>query len=403
MFRKLTCSLTGLALLVSPLVVSAQTVDTSNLLTEASSCLSPAVGVHPAVTQQACSSFIEILVGIIAELETDHHTAVNPSATIDQSSLTQPSGSFSITGEAYNSSAVIVTLVSASAGGAPYSGGTDWDTIGGYLQGNPTATTNAGNLLYSYTGAVTGPHLFSVSFSIPTGTYTVLVHNSDYNKYALLVTGTLTVGASTSQHYLSASPTLGTAPLPVTFTYNPNIVGGDSIGFGDGQAVILPTGCSSDGVTSQSCGLVHTYTSAGTYTATLVTAATCAPLAGGGCGVQQALLGTVTITVTGNSSTQPFISVQSISRLTAAIQYANLPFGTALEVFYQQATGTPIRVQGFSNTAPTSGTTDLSLPDNTQDGQYYVVAVDASGNAVEAQDASGNMYPVSAWFTETAR
>lgn len=110
-------------------------------------------------------------------------------ASIDTSSLLQNTNNFTITGTAPNASAVIVTLVSGG-----YIGGKDWISIGGILQGRNLVTTQDGHSFYSYTVPVTGARRFEARFiNVPAGSYTVLVHNSDYAQYALLASGTLTI------------------------------------------------------------------------------------------------------------------------------------------------------------------------------------------------------------------
>ena len=124
-----------------------------------------------------------------------NNVTIPPSATITSPSA-QSSGNFSVFGTAYNCSAVIVTLISTGSNGGAYSGGTDWNTIGGYLQGTPYATTAAGNILHSYTAPVTNTDQFSTYFTnISPGIYSVLVHNNDHAQYALLARDTLLVSS----------------------------------------------------------------------------------------------------------------------------------------------------------------------------------------------------------------
>jgi hypothetical protein len=104
-------------------------------------------------------------------------------ATIDQSSLTQPSGSFNITGTATNvSSYVSVWLVPSS-----YSYATDFATVSGQLGKDG---------IYSSPGQITAGH-WTAPFNLNvSASFKVLVY--DGSTKALLTTGTLTISGSPS-------------------------------------------------------------------------------------------------------------------------------------------------------------------------------------------------------------
>lgn len=189
----------------------------------------------------------------------------------------------------------------------------------------------------------------------------------------------------------SATPTSGTAPLTVTFVI-PDSAGGAYINFGDGK-----DGCSLSGVVNNGmtgCSVpkgtyTHTYTHQGTYHVVLSRL------------MPATVLGTTTITVTGGISGAPNVSVSNISGSAVTVNYANMPSGATFEIFpYPMLSGTtPVFKQKFSQNGSPSGSNDVVLPAGTQSTQYYVVAVDSAGAAIQAKDASGNTYPVSTQFT----
>jgi PKD repeat protein len=113
------------------------------------------------------------------------------------------------------------------------------------------------------------------------------------------------------QANFTASPTYGQAPLQVSFSVDPSYYfSGYSVSFGDGaQGTIecwATMASSNYGGTysaypapSSGCGTSHTYTSPGTYTATLARDI-CRNAVG--CMAPVQIVGTVTITVTGGGS-----------------------------------------------------------------------------------------------------
>jgi len=116
-------------------------------------------------------------------------------------------------------------------------------------------------------------------------------------------TATITVGPAAGILNFSASPTYGASPLTVQFTASaPQGTGiGSAVQFGDGTSGNLgfvPTcsSCNAMGTVS------HTYTSAGTYTASL-TGGTCTCPANGICNCpNMPILGSATVTVTSGTS-----------------------------------------------------------------------------------------------------
>ncbi|MDO8514214.1 MAG: peptidoglycan-binding protein, partial [bacterium] len=120
-------------------------------------------------------------------------------------------------------------------------------------------------------------------------------------------------GGGNSQSF-SASPTSGAAPLAVTFRTNiTNNLDSYSINFGDGSTGTFQVGaCTVEGYGSN-CGRYiapHTYTSVGTYTASLVQKSACPFVGDGPCYQDQTpykrTVGTVTITVGGSTNPVSF-------------------------------------------------------------------------------------------------
>ena len=183
----------------------------------------------------------------------------------------------------------------------------------------------------------------------------------------------------------TATPTSGAAPLTVTTSIT-GLVWDEghwyAVDFGDGDVLTTLYGACG---TSSSCTLHHTYAVPGAYTIKFYTSKI----------NEGSPTDTTMVTATNTFSSQPFITVRSVAGLTATVDYLNLPSSSVLEAFYRQASGTPIVTQSIGSA---SGTATLSLPPSAQEGQYYVVAVTADGSAVQAKDATGSVYPVSAWF-----
>jgi hypothetical protein len=140
----------------------------------------------------------------------------------------------------------------------------------------------------------------------------------------------------------SASPISGPSPLAVKFDdYG---AGGDSISFGDGSSgtMAILTDCNrlADGTCDASSSAWHTYTTAGSYVATLWTNChrtlrTC----------EDAQLGTVTITV-GQASASPVSGMSQSNSQNRPIHYPD----AAVEIYRNAMTVTP-----------TSGTTPLKV------------------------------------------
>lgn len=145
---------------------------------------------------------------------------------------------------------------------------------------------------------------FTHSF-ITAGTYTVTIVVRDASGNEAKTTSTVKVGDGVVQTSgLSASPTSGVAPLTVSFLGIVNSAG-YSIDFGDGTTS-GDIGCSHGGCpfppTLTNVNVNHIYTSAGTYVAKLrrhftSNESNCA-------GVDCNVVGTATITVTGQTSAQ---------------------------------------------------------------------------------------------------
>ncbi|MCF7816168.1 MAG: hypothetical protein K9M10_04165 [Candidatus Pacebacteria bacterium] len=95
-------------------------------------------------------------------------------------------------------------------------------------------------------------------------------------------------------------------------------------------------------------------------------------------------------------ASKPSLSIVSHTGLSITVRYASFPKNAELRAYYQQAVGEPALKKTLTDS---SATITLELPSGSQSGQYYLVAVNSNGSAVEATDASGNVYPVSAWVT----
>ncbi|MDP2648411.1 MAG: PKD domain-containing protein, partial [bacterium] len=145
------------------------------------------------------------------------------------------------------------------------------------------------------------------------GTYTVTVTVRDNAGNETRTTSTVRVGAEKPSDNVtfSASPTSGSAPLTTTFRAKLPVAGEYALNFGDNTATLtfsVREGACSDGTDHATCGLSldaarHTYTSPGTYTATLTDPGGCtlAATAQGCLGPPASLLGSVTITVSGST------------------------------------------------------------------------------------------------------
>ncbi|MDP2649166.1 MAG: hypothetical protein Q8P19_04720, partial [bacterium] len=152
-----------------------------------------------------------------------------------------------------------------------------------------------------------------------TGTYAAQITSTPYgpagSNFTETTLGTVKITVSPVSEKptgtFSASPTSGSAPLAVTFSGRVPVAGSYTIDFGNGQSqkISFSEGLCSDGTNLGICGLsldglLYTYTTNGTYTATLVDPGGCTPAAEAqGClGPPTRLLGSVTITVSGGVS-----------------------------------------------------------------------------------------------------
>jgi PKD repeat protein len=150
------------------------------------------------------------------------------------------------------------------------------------------------NGTHTYTAA--GSYTISIIKNYcPPGAY-CLVAKQIVASTTVTVTGT-SDGSGGGNETFSATPTSGTPPLSVTFTAH-HASGGNTyyLSYGDGTSGALAPSCI---FVSASCVAdamsTHTYTAAGTYTATLSHSTNCP--AGYGCTAALILDGTITITV----------------------------------------------------------------------------------------------------------
>ena len=147
------------------------------------------------------------------------------------------------------------------------------------------------------------------------GTYPATLLDSSGN---VLGSATITVsGLSTQPMSFSAYPTSGAAPLQVSFT-GPQGAVGETINFGDGTSGTMTTVIATcvAGTANTSCGpraaASHTYTTTGTFTATL-TSGNCPCPSSGVCNCPMittatGVSGSVTITVSGGNVMCPAIA-----------------------------------------------------------------------------------------------
>ncbi len=129
-----------------------------------------------------------------------------PSATIDQNSLNPALGSYAITGEAYNTNAVIVASVHSN-----YSGSTDYNSVSAFVAQNP------GVAFFQPEPVLTNHWSVNVVTLNPALVATILVY--DASTHTLLTTGTLTINSTASSSATAPTCTLaasGYTPSPYT-------------------------------------------------------------------------------------------------------------------------------------------------------------------------------------------
>lgn len=205
---------------------------------------------------------------------------------------------------------------------------------------NISITVNWGDQSYAYPMASAAPQVsqqntFSHAYS-QTGTYTITFTARDSAGRSNISTVTVRVGGvgctynCGGQVSFTASPTSGQAPLGVSFTASN--VSKDStyyINYGDGtdgQMTLNPSPLGACYYGSAGCTITysasasHTYSQAGTYSATLSVAAGCS--AGMGCPAYLQNIGTVTIVVTGDTtSTATFSASPTSGYAPLAVQF----------------------------------------------------------------------------------
>jgi hypothetical protein len=182
-----------------------------------------------------------------------------PSATIGQSSLVSTNPIITGTAEGLSSVEIEVSEITTATGGGPYP---DWGGIVNVENGTWSFTPSQSN---EWVGGQGG---------LSVGSYKVLVWTPENDGQHPLVSATLKVqlpnatsnSSASATPRLSASPTVGPAPLTVAFSGTGTTIQWE-VDYGDGSNFV---GCTSE----SSCPVVsfnqeHTYSSPGIYTATL--------------------------------------------------------------------------------------------------------------------------------------
>jgi hypothetical protein len=175
-----------------------------------------------------------------------------------------------------------------------------------------------------------------------TGTYTPTFTVTNANGQSSSASATVSVSTPTVSGNISAFPTSGTSPLTVTFNGGVSSFSTYTIDFGDGQSVTNAS-CPSSAPPGQfPCPLSpvsHTYTQAGSYTARLIQVNYCGASDGGTCTPPPpTTLGSVTITVSNpvnNPTVLPDPGPLTTNQLAAYPQCdAGLNFQTPLPATY---------------------------------------------------------------------
>ena len=177
----------------------------------------------------------------------------------------------------------------------------------------------------------------------------------------------------------SASPTSGTAPLNIVFTTN---VSGSTVVFGDGTSAPVTANCLTGLNGSRNCDTgsyltTHTYTTPGTYTATL-RGTQCPSTPGLSCAQVITTLGTATITVTAppsavsptfsawpTSGAAPLTTYLTLSGVSSPSSYS-VSFGDGSSGSNWQADTEAANTYYLTHTYATAGTYTATLNRTTQ-------------------------------------
>ncbi|MBR7826455.1 PKD domain-containing protein [Actinospica sp. MGRD01-02] len=299
-------------------------------------------------------------------------TSTFPMTTADQSALGDPLEDFWVQGS---------TPLSASATGSPSTGNAP-------LTVNFTGTATGGTAPYTYNwtfgdGATSTAQNPSHTYS-GAGTYTATLTVTDGSSPAKTATSQVTTNVSAVGNPLaataSANPTSGQIPLGVTFTGT--ATGGTpgytySWNFGDGSAV------------STSQNPSHTYSAAGTYTATLTVTDSASPA--------NTASSTVTITaspVQGTAPGAPTGLTASPGTGQASLSWTTPSSNggvniTSYKVYRGTSSGTETLLTsgGCSGLGAVNSCTDTGLTAG-QTYYYKVTAVNAIGESAQSNEAS---------------
>ena len=188
-------------------------------------------------------------------------------------------------------------------------------------------------------------------------------------------------GNQPQDNTLSVSPTSGAAPLTVTFTAPPS-AGGDYVNFGDGTDGCSVPGVTNDGMTGCSVPtdrpITHTYSQPGTYHIIVSRL------------LPSTVLGTATITVTGQTSTIPTGTIDQ-SSLTANANAAYTLSGTATGVASVKVSVGDRNGHGYFYSVPTpvvngrwQVTSSMGLPSG-----VYGITLSGYTDAAGTQPVSG--------------
>ena len=240
---------------------------------------------HSAGTYTATSNGSNITITVTGN-------TLNPSATVDQSSLSATANTpFTLSGSASGGVQSVQVSILHGVG-----------TNSNVFQSGIVPVTNG----RWQVNVASGLPAWSENYTVGVQGYYDAAGTQGIAASGMLTSGSLTVsGSVTTTTGFSASSTSGSAPLSVRFSapQDPN----DSINFGDGSVWYHYTSGTATNI----------YTMPGTYIAQLVNNSPCTGVvSGSGCMNPTEILSTVTITVTGSNSSQSSATIDQNSLMS---------------------------------------------------------------------------------------